>query len=157
MTRRHSSARNVVFLGKAAANSIAPVSSIVGGPMARFLDGCTRCDKCLQGCPHDAIVHAPDRLREAAGTPIIDPDQQPCMMCDDFPCIAACEPNVQQVDKLFEDLQQGAEILHVQVRTVSDDGLQDRVVTLNKAHELLRSGQAKAIQVRYTFDEAVLV
>jgi hypothetical protein len=60
---------------------------------------------------------------------------------------------LEQVDKLFEDLQQGAEILHVQVRTVSDDGPQDRVVTLNKAHELLRSGQAKAIQVRYTFDE----
>lgn len=59
-----------------------------------FLDGCTRCDKCIQACPHDAIVHAPDRMREAAGTPIIDPDHQPCMMCEDFPCITACEPNV---------------------------------------------------------------
>ncbi len=61
---------------------------------ASFLDGCTRCDKCVQACPHDAIIHAPDRLREAAGTPIIDPDHQPCMMCEDFPCITACEPNV---------------------------------------------------------------
>lgn len=59
-----------------------------------FLDGCTRCDECVRACPHDAIVHAPDRLREAAGTPIIDPDRQPCLMCEDFPCIAACEPQV---------------------------------------------------------------
>lgn len=61
---------------------------------ASFLDGCTRCDLCRQACPHDAIIHAPQRLREAAGTPVIDPDHQPCMMCTDFPCITACEPNV---------------------------------------------------------------
>lgn len=59
-----------------------------------FLAGCTRCDRCVQACPHDAILHAPDRFREAAGTPIIDPDHQPCLMCEDFPCIAACQPNV---------------------------------------------------------------
>ncbi len=59
-----------------------------------FLAGCTRCELCIQACPHDAIVHAPERLREAAGTPMIDADRQPCLMCADFPCIAACEPDV---------------------------------------------------------------
>lgn len=59
-----------------------------------FLAGCTRCNRCLEVCPHDAIIHAPARFREAAGTPMIDPDQQPCQMCVDFPCIASCEPNV---------------------------------------------------------------
>ncbi len=61
--------------------------------------------------------------------------------------------DLEQVDHLFEDLQQGADVQHVQVRTASDKGPQDCVVTLNRAHELLRSGQAKAIQVRYDFDE----
>lgn len=59
-----------------------------------FLAGCTRCELCIEACPHDAIVQAPARLREAAGTPMIDADRQPCLMCADFPCIAACEPNV---------------------------------------------------------------
>ncbi|MCA9290951.1 MAG: 4Fe-4S binding protein [Phycisphaerales bacterium] len=61
---------------------------------ATFLAACTRCDACMVACPHDAIVHAPARLREAVGTPMIDPDRQPCRMCDDFPCIEACEPDV---------------------------------------------------------------
>ncbi|MCA9166428.1 MAG: 4Fe-4S binding protein [Planctomycetales bacterium] len=59
-----------------------------------FLAGCTRCEDCIAACPHGAIVHAPLQLREAAGTPMIDADRQPCLMCADFPCIAACEPSV---------------------------------------------------------------
>ncbi|MGV3484968.1 MAG: 4Fe-4S dicluster domain-containing protein [Planctomycetaceae bacterium] len=61
---------------------------------ASFLAQCTRCNRCVEACPHDAIVHAPARLREAAGTPMLDPDRSPCRMCDDLPCITACEPNV---------------------------------------------------------------
>ena len=61
---------------------------------ASFLAGCTRCGDCLTACPHDAIIHAPERLREAAGTPMIEADHQACMMCEDFPCIAACQPGV---------------------------------------------------------------
>jgi len=59
-----------------------------------FLRDCTRCDACLEACPHDAIIHAPQRFREAAGTPMIDPMREPCRMCEDFPCIEACEPDV---------------------------------------------------------------
>lgn len=63
-----------------------------------FLAGCTRCDECLKACPHDAIIHAPARFRVAAGTPMIDPMRQPCWMCDNTPCISACEPNVLRRD-----------------------------------------------------------
>lgn len=59
-----------------------------------FLRDCTRCDECLIACPHDAIVHAPPRFREAAGTPMIESTRQPCWMCEDLPCITACEPGV---------------------------------------------------------------
>ncbi len=69
------------------------------------------------------------------------------------PDVLEAQWDLEQVDNLFEDLQQGADVQHVQVRTMSDRGSQDRVVTLNTAHELLRCGQAKAIQIRYEFDQ----
>jgi ferredoxin-type protein NapG len=61
---------------------------------ASFLSGCTRCNKCIEACPHDAIGLAPDRFRSAAGTPYIEPLAQPCWMCPDTPCVSACEPGV---------------------------------------------------------------
>ncbi|TVQ62272.1 MAG: 4Fe-4S dicluster domain-containing protein [Phycisphaerales bacterium] len=63
-----------------------------------FLDGCTRCAACIEACPHDAIINAPDRFRVAAGTPMIDPVRQPCRMCEDTPCVTACEPGVLRKD-----------------------------------------------------------
>lgn len=59
-----------------------------------FLAGCTRCNKCIEACPHDAIGIAPDRFRSAAGTPYIEPLAAPCWMCPDTPCVPVCEPGV---------------------------------------------------------------
>ncbi len=56
-----------------------------------FLEACTRCGDCAEACPHDVIFEAPERMREATGTPMIDPARSPCRMCEDMPCIAACE------------------------------------------------------------------
>jgi ferredoxin-type protein NapG len=51
---------------------------------ATFLERCTKCSDCLKACPHESIVIHQD------GTPVIYPDQMPCYLCDDTPCIAAC-------------------------------------------------------------------
>ncbi|KMP10495.1 hypothetical protein UZ36_07435 [Candidatus Nitromaritima sp. SCGC AAA799-C22] len=57
----------------------------------RFLQDCTRCDKCIHACPKDAIVKAPKKFGFLVmGTPYIDPKKNPCVMCDDLPCISAC-------------------------------------------------------------------
>ncbi len=92
---------------KPASGSVAPDSSTMARrrtiPVFRppgaieevtFLANCTRCNRCVQACPHTSIILAPTRLREVAGTPILYPDTQPCLMCVDFPCIAVCEPQV---------------------------------------------------------------
>ena len=57
-----------------------------------FLAACTRCNACVEACPHGAITLAPARLREAAGTPVLNPVESPCRMCAELPCVAACEP-----------------------------------------------------------------
>lgn len=57
-----------------------------------FLAACTRCDACIQACPYGALQRLPMNARMAANTPYIHPRLQPCMLCPDFPCIAACEP-----------------------------------------------------------------
>ena len=52
---------------------------------ARFLERCTRCGDCIKACPPGTILaHSRD------GTPVIFADRSPCLLCDDFPCIAAC-------------------------------------------------------------------
>jgi ferredoxin-type protein NapG len=50
-----------------------------------FLERCTQCGDCIKACPPGAIVaHAQD------ATPVLFADQSPCLLCEDFPCIAAC-------------------------------------------------------------------
>lgn len=81
------------------AASAPPVIGVVHRPPgavdeARFLAECTRCGDCIKACPVDAITLAGPRAGAAAGSPIIDPMTSPCVMCEDMPCIASCEPGV---------------------------------------------------------------
>ena len=51
-----------------------------------FLERCTRCSDCAKACPHGAIV-----FDKRDGSPVIFPDLVACQLCEDLPCIAACE------------------------------------------------------------------
>ena len=55
-----------------------------------FLAACTRCSACVDVCPPRAIIRVPPDGGLAAGTPYIDTDRQPCTVCPDMPCAAAC-------------------------------------------------------------------
>lgn len=57
-----------------------------------FLSTCTRCNACVEACPFQAIHNQPASAGLAAGAPTIEPERQPCLWCEDFPCIAACQP-----------------------------------------------------------------
>jgi ferredoxin-type protein NapG len=50
-----------------------------------FLERCTRCGDCAKACPYESI-----KFDIRNGTPVIFPDEIPCYLCDDFPCIGAC-------------------------------------------------------------------
>lgn len=53
-----------------------------------FLELCTRCDDCINACPHKSIKKS--TRKEIEGTPIILPREEPCALCQDLPCIKAC-------------------------------------------------------------------
>ena len=55
-----------------------------------FLTACTRCDKCLEACPQDAIVKAGPSAGLGLNTPYIEPRNMPCFLCTELPCIPAC-------------------------------------------------------------------
>jgi len=51
-----------------------------------FLDRCTQCGDCREACPVQAIQKHPQDE-----TPLLFPEKTACQLCDDFPCIGACE------------------------------------------------------------------
>ena len=59
-------------------------------PEMAFLAACTRCGGCETVCPPHAIHPLPSSAGLAAGTPAIDPRSQPCVVCEDMPCVKAC-------------------------------------------------------------------
>ncbi|MBD3223560.1 MAG: hypothetical protein GF313_02455 [Caldithrix sp.] len=62
-----------------------------------FLSNCDQCYECVSICPYEAIrVFRQDTNDSMYGYPIIDPRQQPCHLCNDFPCIAACSTQALQ-------------------------------------------------------------
>jgi len=57
-----------------------------------FLLACTRCDACTEACGYDVIFKLPSRLGvQVAGTPALDLTNKGCHLCEDWPCVSACE------------------------------------------------------------------
>ena len=59
-------------------------------PEAMFLETCLRCGNCVDSCPADAIQSLQSDQPNLAGTPYIDPDLQPCVVCDSLECMQVC-------------------------------------------------------------------
>jgi MauM/NapG family ferredoxin protein len=59
-------------------------------PESALIAVCERCHKCRDACPQDAILPLGPAYGDADGTPAILPRGEPCRMCEEFPCIAAC-------------------------------------------------------------------
>ncbi len=55
-----------------------------------FLNTCERSGDCIRVCPANAIKRLADDGTPAAGTPYIDPEESPCVVCTELACMAAC-------------------------------------------------------------------
>ncbi|MEF9476326.1 MAG: 4Fe-4S binding protein [Candidatus Mariimomonas ferrooxydans] len=72
-----------------------------------FLSLCTRCDECVKACPHYSIRKLNKDSDIADGTPIVLPEETPCYLCDDFPCIRACKEGALTGVSGKEDVKMG--------------------------------------------------
>ena len=59
-------------------------------PEAEFLERCHRCGNCVKNCPANAIFPLQSTDTNIANTPYIDPDEQPCVICDSLACMYVC-------------------------------------------------------------------
>lgn len=67
-------------------------------PEEEFLVSCTRCGKCTDVCP--GAIRTVDAMTGGvlAGTPFIDPYTQPCIACEDTPCVSVCTPGALRLE-----------------------------------------------------------
>lgn len=75
-------------------------------------------------------------------------DNHQQLSAEDIPELLQAEWGVDQVLQLFDDLRDGAQVEHVQLRTSK----QDSTATLVEAQQAFAAGTAQAIQVRYRFE-----
>lgn len=80
------------------------------GAVDDYPAACTSCGDCVTACPVHAIVLAPDERSENP-LAVIAPASQACVMCEDLPCIQACDdgallmPPVEEGEKVpFPDI-----------------------------------------------------
>ena len=95
-SRRHATNVIVEKAGRIASPTfIRPPGAL---PEPEFLLICNRCGDCAPACEYKAIRLLDTTTGKAAGTPVIILRNQPCMTCDGYPCITACDQNALLLD-----------------------------------------------------------
>lgn len=57
-----------------------------------FLMACNRCGDCIDACPENIIFPLSAKLGAAVfNTPAMNLKNQACLLCEDWPCVSACE------------------------------------------------------------------
>lgn len=91
-------------------------------PEGDFLDTCFRCGSCVDACPANSIVPMQSTDERLRGTPLVNPDHQACVICDELACMKACPSGaLRLVDRLA--IRMGVAVVNQEtcVRTHGED------------------------------------
>ncbi|WP_026339469.1 ferredoxin-type protein NapG [Psychromonas ossibalaenae] len=93
-------------------------------PEADFQSACIRCGLCVEACPYDMLKLGRLFQPIATGTPYFLARTDPCEMCEDIPCKAACptgalDPELNNID----DARMGLAVLIDQENCLNFQGL----------------------------------
>lgn len=88
-------------------------------PEDEFVDTCSRCGKCVDACPADAIELEPSM---AGGFPYIIARYAPCVICNDLSCMKVCPSGALQLVDDAADIHMGTALVNQQqcLRTGAD-------------------------------------
>ena len=75
-------------------------------PEKEFLETCHRCGNCVKNCPASAILPLQSTQSDIVNTPYIEPDEQPCVICDSLACMYVCPSGALQT-VYAEDIRMG--------------------------------------------------
>ncbi len=91
-------------------------------PEPEFLEKCHRCGNCVKNCPANAIQPLQSQDPNLANTPYIDPEEQPCVICDSLACMYVCPSGALQT-VFAEDIRIGLAVFNIEtcLRTNSVD------------------------------------
>lgn len=68
-----------------------------------FLLKCSRCDDCIEACEKGVIFPLPARYGvQVVGTPVLDLLNKSCDLCDDWPCVNACDTGTLRLPEIEE-------------------------------------------------------
>lgn len=80
-------------------------------PEPEFLEKCHRCGNCVKNCPANAIQPLQCNDSNLVNTPYIDPDEQPCVICDSLACMYVCPTGALQT-VYAEDIRIGLAVFN---------------------------------------------
>jgi len=85
-------------------------------PELEFILACTRCDECIAACPHDVIFPLPASFgADVASTAVVDVLNGGCHLCDDWPCVTACEAGALKRPETEEEVLVWPKMAHASI------------------------------------------
>jgi len=77
-----------------------------------FLLACTRCDACIKACPHGVIFPlSASNGADVMNTPALDLLNKGCRLCEDWPCVNACETKALKIPEIETEEDSENEII----------------------------------------------